>query len=72
MGCRVSRVTLEMGEARELVVNFQDKQRNLGRPAAKQWLAQAFNVTQRRFGGLEAVDRVKGYMRQIEREELCL
>ena len=65
------RVTLEMAEARELVINFHDKQRRLGRPAARQWLAQAFNVTQRRFGGQMAVDRVKGYMRQIEAEEMC-
>lgn len=61
-----------MGEARELVINFHDKQRNLGRQEARQWLAKAFNVTQRRFGGLEAVERVKGYMRVIEREEMCL
>ena len=66
------RVTLEMGEARVLVSNYHHRVRKEGREKAREWLLKAFSVTRRVYGGSEALERIKGYMRQIEREEMCL
>ena len=66
------RVTLEMGEARELVHTFHHMKREVGQQPARDWLNKAFIVTMRRFGGSEALLRVKDYMRDIQAKEMCL
>lgn len=59
------RQMLEMGEARVLVHGF------LHNGKSQEWLAKALRVTTRIYGkGSE--ERVKVYMRQIWKDELCL
>lgn len=54
------RELLERGEARVLVNNFKDKE----------WLTKALKVSERHYGKGSA-ERIKAYMREIWKTELC-
>lgn len=68
----MSRVTLEMGEARELAWSFMHHRRVKGVDEARAWLHRALQVSMRRYGGAEALVRIKEYMSVVKREEMLL
>lgn len=60
-----------MGEARDLIHAYHNHLRKSGQQEASAWVRRAFLVTRRRFGE-DGLGRVKVFMREIEREEMCL
>ena len=60
LGTEWDRELLERGEARVLAQNFR----------GKEWLQMALKVSERHYGKGSAV-RIKAYMREIWKTELC-
>ena len=66
------RETLEMAEARELAYSYFHHARKSGEEAARDWLKQALVVSMKRYGGAEALMRIRGYMTRVKTEEMGL
>ena len=60
LGVEWDRELLERGEARVLAHNFRDKE----------WLQMALKVSERRYGKGSG-ERIKSYMREIWKTEMC-
>ena len=60
LGIEWDRQQLEKGEARTLANNFKDKE----------WLVKALKVSERIYGKGSG-ERIKVYMREIWKDELC-
>ena len=64
--------TMEMAEARTLVASYYHHERKSGTDEARAWLQRALVVSMRIYGGAPALERIRGYMSIVKRDELCL